>query len=156
MIGDFLFLSRVKRKLRDDTISPLQVFIYFLTITAFDGLQLAILQVSPPTPTSYTPITAWGSAIIALFFLILSFIFNGGRRGRHFLDRWFCLCGVIGLWVIIPFQCLLAAPTYIESIAKLEWYAPTVILIANFAVFLTVAMQFREIASGPDIKNVNE
>lgn len=148
MIGDFVLLSRVKRKLIEGTMGPVQVFLYFLMITAFDGLQLVILQITPATPTRFTPLAAWGSAIIGLSFIILYFVINGGSRGVNFLERYFSLCGVVGLWCIVPFQCLLACASMVKPLAGLDWYIPAVILVTNLLLFGTVALQFRDVAAG--------
>jgi len=68
MIGDFLFLSRVKRRLVDGTLPNLQAFIYFVVITSVDNLQMGYVQLSPIQPTRWTPFSVWGaSAWVACF-----------------------------------------------------------------------------------------
>lgn len=54
MIRDFLFLSAVKRRLVDGTLPNNQIFLYFIVITGVDNLQLAVLQVAPAQPTSWS------------------------------------------------------------------------------------------------------
>jgi len=124
MIGEYILLTKVRRKLLEDRMEQVAVFVYFLLITGFDGLQLVVLQISPASPTNYTPISAWGSAFIGLGFILLSFFLNGGARGKRFLDRYFSICAVVGIWCILPFQVLLAVPTYLGIFAELSWYIP--------------------------------
>ncbi|MGB0910334.1 MAG: hypothetical protein ACPGYT_08215, partial [Nitrospirales bacterium] len=73
-------------------------------------------------------------------------ILNGGSKGRKFLERYFSLCGIVGLWAIIPFQILLALPTFFKSLADSEWFIPLVTLITNILIFGTVAVQIRAVA----------
>ena len=50
------------------------------------------------------------------------------------------------LWVIAPFQLLIALPGLVEGLADSEVYTPTVILVANIFIFSTVVLQIRDVA----------
>jgi len=147
MVGDYLLLHKVRQKLIENTMEPVAVFLYFLVVTIFDGFQLILLQVQPVSVSQYTALSAWGSGFIGLSFIVMCFLINGGNKGARYLEKYFSLCAVIGMWVIVPFQLLLAAPNYFSSLASISWYTPAVILSVNVLIFSFLAIQFIKINS---------
>ena len=156
MIRDFLFLGRVKRRLIEGSIPSAQVFSYFFIITAVDNLQLAILQVSPAEPAPLTPVAVWGSVAIGGVYLVATYFLNGGASGRDYLARYFSVSAVTALWVAVPFQSLLWLPRVFEPIARLDWYVPALLLIANIGIFSFIALQIRGIARGSRRAGAND
>ena len=146
MIRDFLFLSRVKRRLVDRALPNTQAFIYFVIITSVDNLQLGYLQVSPAHPTRWTPLAVWGSLGLGGVFLIATYLFNGGASGRDYLVRYFSISAVVALWIAIPFQVLISLPGIAPSLAAVDWYVPTILVTTNVLYFSFVALQIRDVA----------
>ncbi len=146
MVRDFLSLGAVKRRLVQGALPNTQIFLYFLVITAVDNLQLAMLQVSPATPTPWTPFAVWGSVVLGGLFLVGTYVLNGGSTGRDYLPRYFSISAVVALWIAIPFRFALSLPRFISPLAELEWYVPTLILTTNIALFSFIALQIYNVA----------
>jgi hypothetical protein len=148
MIGDFLLLSRVNRRLVDGTLPNLQAFIYFVVITSIDNMQMGYLQVSPAHPTRWTPLSVWGGLSLGGVFLIATYLFNGGASGRDYLVRYFSISAVVALWIAVPFQVLISLPGMVRSLAAIDWYVPAIIMTTNVLYFTFVALQIRDVAAG--------
>lgn len=147
MVREFLFLSRVKRRLVERTLPNTQAFVYFFIITAVDNLQLGLLQVSPAQPTRWTPAAVWGSLALGGAFLVATYFVNGGSAGRDYLIRYFSISAVVALWVALPLQLLISLPRMVAPLASLDWYVPAVLFTANVLLFSFIALQVRDVAN---------
>jgi hypothetical protein len=147
VLGQFLFLPRVKRQLVERTLPNTQGFVYFLIITGIDNLQLGLLQVSPAQPTRWTPFAVWGSLAVGGVFLVATYLLNGGSAGRDYLIRYFSISAVVALWVAVPLQLLISLPRLVDSLARLDWYVPAVLFTANVLLFSFIALQVRDVAN---------
>jgi hypothetical protein len=145
-LGDFLLLSRLKARLVRGPLGNTEAFAYFALVIGFDALQVAILDSSTHSPGPWGPPAVWSSFGLAVAFVILSYVVNGGASGTDYFARYFSLCAVVGLYTAGPLQILLRLPHWLPSFSPPSWYAPALVLGTNIVMFALILFNLADVA----------
>ena len=145
-LGDLVRIGRLKQRLIAGPLPNPQTFLYFFLVTAFDAIQLAILDSTPHAPGPWAPPVAWACLILAAVFLVLAYRFNGGSSGADFLPRYFSISAVIGIYTAGPLQILLRLPNWLPSLELGPAYAPALVFGTNLLIFSLILVNLRDVA----------
>ena len=154
---DLWSTAHVKTQLVSGPMSEGKTFLYFLAITAFDWLQFTAFRLahSPEPIPTWGYFDAWFALAMTLTGVVYLFLCNGGRRGTHFLYRYFPLSVVVG-WKIVAasFVILPAVKASLEgaSPSVIGWSLSLALAAMNFLMFLRIGHHLKGLnrrAQGP-------
>lgn len=141
----------VREKLRAGRLSEVASFTYFWVIMVFGWLQFTLIVTTPGSIEAWSVASSWATFAITALGLAYLFHQNGGRKGRHFLRRYFPLSVTVG-WKFVLGMMLAVwlVPLAVSSQGAVftGWARAVVFGVINLAMFWRIGYHLKLLASG--------
>lgn len=143
----------VREQLRAGDLSEAATFRYFLAIMVFDWLQLTAIATTPtPIISPWSLTGSWITFAITVAGLMYLYARNDGRKGKHFLHRYFPLSVTVG-WKFVA--AMFAGMWLVEQTLAgsnqeiLGWSTTGVFAGLNVAMFWRIGEHLARLAREP-------